>query len=46
LANLKHKPPTGLPEHPGEKGDNVGTPEQRLTIVDTGAYFVPDTLVK
>jgi hypothetical protein len=45
-TNLKHKPPAGLPEHAGEKDGCVEASEQRLTIVDMGTYFVPDTLSK
>jgi hypothetical protein len=45
-ANLKHIPLLSLAEHEGEKVDSVGASEQRLTIVDAGTYFVPDTLTK
>jgi hypothetical protein len=38
--------PFRLPEHPGEQGHGSTPPEQRLPIVDTGAYPVPNALTK
>jgi hypothetical protein len=45
-ANLKHIPLPGPAEHEGEKVGYIGESEQRLTIIDAGTYFVPDTLTK
>jgi hypothetical protein len=45
-ADLERVPSLGLPEHPGEKRQCVGPPEQGLAVVDTGTYSVPDALAK
>jgi hypothetical protein len=45
-ANLEDKPMFRLTEHPGEKRPDFGPAEQRFPVVDLGADFVPDTLLK
>jgi hypothetical protein len=45
-ADLEGVPPLSLPEHPGEKRQGVGPPEQGFAVVDTGTYPVPDALAK
>jgi hypothetical protein len=45
-AYREHEPEPRLPEHLVKEGQSLRAAEQRLPIVDAGAYFIPNALGK